>query len=250
VGDTHEAMNFAGVHRLPVVFFCENNRYAISVPLDRQMAVDSVSARAAGYGFPGVTVDGTDPVAVYEAMVAAVARARSGDGPSLVEVRESVCGAGVVRTDGPGRCAHLGRPARCVTQIVPERGPMGGLHAGLMAIEAPFALAVACDMPFLNPRLLRYMVGLPQDYEALVPIIRGRWQPLHAIYAKACLAAVEELLARGLLALTDLLSQVRVRALPFAAARRFDPQGLSFLNLNEPHDLLRARAVEPASDTP
>ena len=84
-GDTHEAMNFAGIHRLPVVFFCENNRYAISVPLSKQMAIDSVASRAVGYGFPGVQVDGTDVVAVYEATRAAVSRARAGDGPTLIE---------------------------------------------------------------------------------------------------------------------------------------------------------------------
>ncbi|MBM3958257.1 MAG: thiamine pyrophosphate-dependent dehydrogenase E1 component subunit alpha [SAR202 cluster bacterium] len=85
-GDCHEAMNFAGIHRLPVVFFCENNRYAISVPLSKQMAIEGVAERAAGYGMPGVTVDGTDVVAVYEAVRAAAERARNGHGPSLVEV--------------------------------------------------------------------------------------------------------------------------------------------------------------------
>lgn len=85
-GDCHEAMNFAGIHRLPIVFFCENNRYAISVPLSKQMAIENVAARAAGYGMPGVTVDGTDVVAVYEAVHAAAERARSGGGPSLIEV--------------------------------------------------------------------------------------------------------------------------------------------------------------------
>ncbi len=85
MGETHEAMNFAGVHRLPIVFFCENNRFAISVPLRKQMAAENVATRAQGYGFPGVTVDGMDPIAVYEVMAAAVRRARSGDGPTLVE---------------------------------------------------------------------------------------------------------------------------------------------------------------------
>ena len=119
---------------------------------------------------------------------------------------------------------------------------------GLRAINAPFALAVACDMPFLNPRLLRYMADLTRDYDALVPSIGGIWQPLHTIYAKACLTTVEDLLARGLLALTDLLTRVRVRALRFATIRRFDPEGLSFLNINEPDDLMRVRAITyPAS---
>ncbi len=167
---------------------------------------------------------------------------------SVVEVLKSICGEVVVVTEATGRYADLALPARRVTDIVPGCGPMGGLHAGLRAIDAPFALAVACDMPFLNPRLLRYMADLPRDYEALVPSIGGRWQPLHSIYAKACLATVENLLTRDLLALTDLLSRVRMRTLPFATVQRFDPEGLSFLNLNEPDDLMRVRAVsEPAS---
>ncbi|MBI4218833.1 MAG: thiamine pyrophosphate-dependent dehydrogenase E1 component subunit alpha [Chloroflexi bacterium] len=85
-GDTHEAMNFAGIHRLPIIFFCENNRYAISVPLSKQMAIENIAARAAGYGFPGVTLDGTDPIGVYEAVYAAAERARKGGGPTLIEV--------------------------------------------------------------------------------------------------------------------------------------------------------------------
>ena len=85
VGDCHEAMNFAAIHRLPVVFFCENNRYAISVPVTKQMAVDSIASRAEGYGMPGIEVDGCDIAAVYEATSTAARRARSGQGPTLIE---------------------------------------------------------------------------------------------------------------------------------------------------------------------
>jgi 2-oxoisovalerate dehydrogenase E1 component alpha subunit len=85
-GAAHEAMNIAAVHRLPVVFICENNGYAISVPESMQMAAP-VAARAAGYGMPGATLDGTDADAVYQAAVAVVDRARSGHGPSLLELR-------------------------------------------------------------------------------------------------------------------------------------------------------------------
>ena len=85
-GDCHEAMNFAGIHGLPVVFLCENNRYAISVPLKLQMPVESVASRASAYGLPGTEVDGADIVASYEAVREAVQRARNGDGPSIVEL--------------------------------------------------------------------------------------------------------------------------------------------------------------------
>lgn len=86
-GDVHEAMNLAGTHALPVIFVCENNGYAISVPQQRQMGIANVADRAAGYGFPGVCVDGTDPVACYEATAQAVARARRGEGPTLIEFK-------------------------------------------------------------------------------------------------------------------------------------------------------------------
>ncbi|MBX6341340.1 MAG: thiamine pyrophosphate-dependent dehydrogenase E1 component subunit alpha, partial [Thermomicrobiaceae bacterium] len=86
-GDFHEALNFAAIHRLPVIFLVENNSYAISVPQRKQMAIADVSARAAGYGMPGVTVDGTDPLAVYEVARAAVERARRGEGPTLIEAK-------------------------------------------------------------------------------------------------------------------------------------------------------------------
>jgi 2-oxoisovalerate dehydrogenase E1 component alpha subunit len=86
-GEVHEAMNFAGVHNLPVIFVCENNGYAISVPLDKQVGGLNVAARAQGYGFPGVIVDGADPLACYAAAKEAHERARRGDGPTLIEAR-------------------------------------------------------------------------------------------------------------------------------------------------------------------
>jgi len=83
-GDWHEAMNWAGVQRLPVIFVLENNQYAYSTPLHRQFAVDPVD-RAAGYGMPGVSVDGNDVEAVFEATRRARERALEGGGPTLIE---------------------------------------------------------------------------------------------------------------------------------------------------------------------
>ncbi|HKF78858.1 MAG TPA: thiamine pyrophosphate-dependent enzyme [Candidatus Dormibacteraeota bacterium] len=84
-GDAHEAFNFAAIHRLPVIFVCQNNGFAISVPFSRQYAVAHAAQRAVGYGFPGVTVDGRDPVTCYHVAKQAVARARAGEGPTLIE---------------------------------------------------------------------------------------------------------------------------------------------------------------------
>ncbi len=84
-GDFHEAMNFAGVYGLPVVFLCENNQYAISLRRDRQTAAETIAVKGQGYGVPGVLVDGNDLFAVVDATREAVERARTGGGPTLIE---------------------------------------------------------------------------------------------------------------------------------------------------------------------
>ncbi|MFN2745413.1 thiamine pyrophosphate-dependent dehydrogenase E1 component subunit alpha [Bacillus sp. z60-18] len=84
-GDFHEGANFAAVHKLPVIFMCENNKYAISVPYEKQVACENISDRAVGYGMPGQTVDGNDPLEVYKAVKEARERAGRGEGPTLIE---------------------------------------------------------------------------------------------------------------------------------------------------------------------
>jgi pyruvate dehydrogenase E1 component alpha subunit/2-oxoisovalerate dehydrogenase E1 component alpha subunit len=92
-GDFHTAMNFAGVARAPVVFLCQNNHWSISVPVRAQTASATLAEKAAAYGFPGVKVDGNDVEAVYAATAHAVARARSGGGPTLIEAETYRVGA-------------------------------------------------------------------------------------------------------------------------------------------------------------
>ena len=87
VGDFHEALNFAGVQRLPIIFVCENNQYAYSVPIEKSMAIDDVADRAESYGFDGVAINGNDVLAVYQSTQGALARARSGEGPTLIECK-------------------------------------------------------------------------------------------------------------------------------------------------------------------
>src|SRR5262245_1617377 len=87
VGDFHEALNIAGVQHLPILFICENNQYAYSVPVEKSMAIDDVADRAESYGFDGVAINGNDVLAVYQATQGALARARSGQGPTLIECK-------------------------------------------------------------------------------------------------------------------------------------------------------------------
>lgn len=84
-GDFHEGLNFAGVHKLPVITMVENNGYAISIPVEKQLGCSKVSDRAIGYGMPGYTIDGNDPLEVYKVVKEARARAIAGEGPTLIE---------------------------------------------------------------------------------------------------------------------------------------------------------------------
>ncbi len=84
-GDFHEALTFAGVRKAPVIFFCQNNAWAISVPLKEQCAASSLAAKGVGYGVPGIQIDGNDPFAAYLATAAALKRARAGEGPTFIE---------------------------------------------------------------------------------------------------------------------------------------------------------------------
>jgi len=86
-GTFHEGLNFASVHRLPVVFICENNLFGISVSQKQHQAIQDISVRSAAYNIPGLTVDGNDVLAVYEASGKAIQRAKAGGGPSLVECK-------------------------------------------------------------------------------------------------------------------------------------------------------------------
>lgn len=86
-GDFHEGLNWAGIHKLPVIFLCQNNQYAISVPTAKEMPVKNVADRAVAYGMPGVIVDGNDALQVYRVVREAVERARRGEGPTLVEAK-------------------------------------------------------------------------------------------------------------------------------------------------------------------
>jgi TPP-dependent pyruvate/acetoin dehydrogenase alpha subunit len=84
-GAVHEGLNLAAVWKLPVIFVCENNQYAVSMPSSKAFAIQHIADRAAGYGMPGVTLDGNDVIAVYEGAGEAVSRARAGEGPSFIE---------------------------------------------------------------------------------------------------------------------------------------------------------------------
>jgi molybdopterin-guanine dinucleotide biosynthesis protein A len=137
----------------------------------------------------------------------------------------------------------LALAARLVPDIEPGQGSLMGVYSGLRVARHAHALVIACDMPLLNAHLLRYMLGLAQGYDVVIPRLNGLLEPLHAIYGKACLPPISRLLDQGQRKVTAFLHEVRVRYVEEDEIDAFDPHRLSFLNVNSLADWDRARLL-------
>lgn len=164
--------------------------------------------------------------------------------PLIDIVRDRVAGLGeelIIITNAPAAYAHLGVPL--FSDIVPDCGPLGGILTAVTHARFPHTLVVACDMPWLNPNLLRYLIGLRETADVVVP----RWgdypEPLHALYGKACLPAIRARLQASERKATSFFADVAVRTVARAELARFDPQGRSFTNVNTPAELEAAAAA-------
>lgn len=136
--------------------------------------------------------------------------------------------------------AFLGLPR--IADLVPDAGPLGGIHAALTASRWPHVLVVGCDMPFLSAALLGYMGTLPRDYDVLVPVL-DRPQPLHAIYARSCLPIIEQRLQVGRYQVSGWFEHANVRVIDREIVLRYDPALLSCFNMNTPEEYAFARLV-------
>lgn len=133
--------------------------------------------------------------------------------------------------------------AEILADLYPDKGPLGGIYTGLLASRSSHSLVVACDMPFLNTELLRYMIELSYDFDVVVPLLgKGMVEPLHAIYSKNCLHSIKTQLERNELAVDSIFSTMNVKYVERAECQRLDPQLLSFFNINDHSDLERAVA--------
>lgn len=133
----------------------------------------------------------------------------------------------------PERYARFG--VRVVPDVVPGAGPLGGIYTAICAAATDRTLVVACDMPFLRADLLAYLIDAADGYDAAVPRTADGYQPLCAVYSKACAAPIRERINRGELKVVGLLADVRVREIGPEELAGFDP-GRAFVNVNTPDD--------------
>jgi len=126
--------------------------------------------------------------------------------------------------------------------LYPGKGPLGGIYTGLLASKSVYNLVVACDLPFLNVELLRYLIRLSPGFDAVVPWV-GKVQPLHAVYSKNCLDVMKVQVEHNLLKISRFLDSVNVRYVEETECRSIDRQLLSFFNVNSRADLARVNRL-------
>lgn len=164
----------------------------------------------------------------------------------LARLREA-CDDVLLVTNAPERYGHLG--VRAVRDALPSGQSLVGIYTGILSAHGP-AFVCACDMPFLNPPLIRHMASLIPAADVVIPLRRGTYEPLHAVYTPACLGPIRRCVERQGRN-TDFLPDVRVRAVEPEEIRRFDPEMRSFVNLNTPGDYAAAlRLLSPSPRRP
>jgi len=131
-------------------------------------------------------------------------------------------------------------------EIVEDKfpGSLGGIYSGLSAAPTRVAFVAACDMPFINVDLVRYQAKFTRDYDLVIPRTRAGFEPLHAFYSKACLEHIEAELGKNRLAIRGFFGRVRVKEVGSDEITRFDPEEISFFNVNTMADLHKAEEIQ------
>lgn len=136
-----------------------------------------------------------------------------------------------------------GLNARLVVDLFPGKAALGGIYTGLKSANTFYSLIVACDMPFLNRTLLSYLINLAPGFDAVVPEIDNKVESLHTVYSKNCLPYINQLLVEDNLAVSELFNLVETRYVNKDEIAQFDPEYLSFFNINTKSDLIAAETL-------
>jgi molybdenum cofactor guanylyltransferase len=148
----------------------------------------------------------------------------------------------IIVTNSPR--AYASYDAVVITDACDKRGPLTGIYSGLLHSRDEYNVVVACDMPFLNSRLLSYMTGLAGEYDAVLPKIGDFIEPLHAVYRRGLLQVIEDHFKRDQRKIRGILAGLRVRHVTEKEIDRFDPLRRSFINLNTPEEYKEATCLD------
>ncbi len=160
----------------------------------------------------------------------------------VISALSGIVGKIIIVTNDPLKYAAFG--LETVRDIYPGVGVLGGIHTGLSYMRGDSGFFCACDMPFINPDLVKYIISKKgRRAAAVIPKVGGELEPLFAVYSKKCLVPAEDAIKAGERRIVSFFGKIRVREIPEGELLALDPDLLSFMNLNTPGDLKRANAI-------
>ncbi|WP_423055270.1 molybdenum cofactor guanylyltransferase [Zhaonella formicivorans] len=160
---------------------------------------------------------------------------------TLVQKMHQVFPEVIIVTNDPEAYAFL--EASVVTDLIPRNGPLSGIHAGLKAASFDYSFIVACDMPFVDLKLARFLVGLAQGHDVVVPKVGQHYEPLYAVYGKSCIPYIEKCLEQQIYKIIEFYPEVNVRVVDELTLARYADLKKVFLNVNTPEDLEAAKRM-------
>lgn len=145
----------------------------------------------------------------------------------------------IIVTNDPPRYQKYG--IRTVADVLKDRGPLGGIHAGLLASDSLYNFVVACDMPNINLKLIDYMIKQKSGFDAVVPHLKKGYETLFAVYSKNCIMPIYETIESGRLRIRDFFEKVNVREVREDELKRFGSPKILFMNINTPSDYIKSK---------
>jgi molybdopterin-guanine dinucleotide biosynthesis protein A len=172
-----------------------------------------------------------------------------GGKPMIEQILNQTSGLGdpLIVTNNPEAYAYLNLPM--VGDLLPDKGPLGGLYTAIQSATGAYAVVLACDMPFVNRPLLEFMMQEAESFEAVVPRLlsaetgKVEAEPFRAVYAKACLEPIQRALAAGKMRMISFFPDVRLRWMEEGEIKQYDPELLTFKNCNTPKELEEVRGL-------
>lgn len=163
----------------------------------------------------------------------------------VISVICSICSEIIIVTNQEQYRKLVKENLRATVQVdlIPGKSSLGGIYTGLAYTSTTYNLVVACDMPFLNHALLSYMISIAQGYDVIVPRIDSYLEPLHAIYKISCMSIIEKLIQEDKLSVFRLFEYMNTRYVDKDEVNLFDPDHLSFFNVNTKNDLIQAKKI-------
>ncbi len=159
-----------------------------------------------------------------------------------VELFKGIFSQVILVTHTPLKYSYL--DIEIVIDIVPKRGALIGIYTGIFYSSHPYCFVTACDMPFLNRKVIEYMITISKDYDVVIPHLSDGYHPLHAIYSKKCIHSIEKLIHEDNLKIIDFFDKIKAKEVTTDEINSLDPTLNSFLNINTPEDLTRIKGIE------